>query len=127
MLVLDREQRVTTWPITHPLREISVAACWALAYARRRLSCRCGPFVIVTPLPMTTLLLPTPLLPAGTGSITPAGLLTPPTPSRLPATWTAITCLGMGRTEGPVTAFEKTPALSTTMTRRLPRPTKMMQ
>jgi hypothetical protein len=126
MLVLDREQHVTTWPITHPLGKISLGVCWALAYAlRRRLSCRFSPFA--TPLPVTPLLLPPPLLPAGTGPITPAGLLTPPTPSRLPATWTAITGLGMGRMEEPFTAFEKTTALSTTMARLLSWPTKMMQ
>jgi hypothetical protein len=125
MLVLDHEQHVTTWPITHPLRKIFLGACWALAYARRRLSHRCGPFA--TPLPMTALLLPPPLLPAGTGPITPAGLLAPPATGRLSTFDAAITCLGMSWTEGPFTAFEKTPALSTTRTRLLPYPTKMMQ
>jgi hypothetical protein len=126
MLVLHHEQHITTWPITHPLGTIFVGACWALAYARRRLaSCRLCPFA--TPLPMTLLLLPPTLLPAGTGPITPAGLLAPPTPSRLPAAWTAITCLGMGRTEGPFTAFEETTALATKATRLLSCPTKMMQ
>jgi hypothetical protein len=125
MLVLHHEQHITTWPITHPLEKILVGTCWALAYARRRLaSCR-NPFA--TPLPMTPLLLPTTLLPAGTGPITPAGLLTPPTPSCLPTSGAAITCLGMGWTEGPFTAFEKTTALLTTMTRLLSCPTKMMQ
>jgi len=123
--VLHHEQHITTWPITHPLETILVGTCWALAYARRRhASCR-HPFA--TPLPMTPLLLPPTLLPAGTGPITPAGLLAPPTPSRLLATWTAITCLGMGRTEGPFTAFEETTALATKARRLLSSPTKMMQ
>jgi len=125
MLVLDHEQHVTTWPITHPLGKIFLSACWALAYARRRhASCR-HPFV--TPLPMTPLLLPSTLLPASTGPITPAGLLAPPTPGRLPTINAAITCLGMGRTERPFTAFEETTALATKARRLLSCPTKMMQ
>lgn len=126
MLRLDREQHVTTWPITHPLGKIFVGACWALAYARRRhASCRCCPFA--TPLPMTPLLLPPTLLPAGTGPITPAGLLAPPTTGSLPTNDAAITCLGMGRTEGPFTAFEETTALAAKARRLLSCPTKMMQ
>jgi hypothetical protein len=127
MLVLDHEQHVTTRPITHPLGKIFLSACWALAYARHHHAscCRCGPFA--TPLPMTPLLLPPPLLPAGTGPITPAGLLAPPTPSRLPTINAAITCLGMGRTEGPFTAFEETTSLATKARRLLSSPTKMMQ
>jgi len=126
MLVLHHEQHVTTWPITHPLEKFLVGVCWALAYARRSCrSCRCGPFA--TPLPMTPLLLPPTLLPAGTGSITPAGLLPPPTTGRLPTIGAAITCLGMAWREEPLTAFEKTTTLATKARRPLSRPTKMMQ
>jgi hypothetical protein len=124
--VLHHEQQVTTRPITHPLAKILVGTCWALAYARRRHVSCCGG-LFASPLPMTPLLLPPPLLSAGTGPITLACLDTPPTPSRLPATGTAITCLRMGRTEGPFTAFEKTTSLATPMTGLLPCPTKVMQ
>ena len=125
MLVLHHEQHITTWPITHPLGKTLVGTCWALAYARRRhASCR-NPFA--TPLPMTPLLLPPPLLPAGTGPITPAGLLAPPTPGRLPTINAAITCLGMRRTEGLFTPFEETTALATKARSLLSSPTKMMQ
>jgi hypothetical protein len=125
MLGLDHDQQVTTRPITHPLGKILVGTCWALAYARRRhASCR-RPFA--TPLPITPLLLPPLLLPAGTGPITPAGLLTPPTPGRLPTSGAAITCLGMGRTKGTFTALEETTTLATKARRLLSCPTKMMQ
>jgi len=126
MLVLHHEQHITTWPITHPLGKIVVGACWALAYARRRhASCRRCPFA--TPLPMTLLLLPPTLLPAGTGPITPAGLLAPPTTGRLPTIDAAITCLRMGRTKELFTAFEETPALAAKARRLLSCPAKMMQ
>jgi hypothetical protein len=126
MFLLHDKGDVTARPVAHPLGKILVGTGWALAYARRRrVSCRCGLFA--TPLPMTPLLLPPPLLPACAGPITLACLSAPPTPSRLPAIATAIACLRMGRTERPFTTFEKATPLATRMTCLLPCPTKMMQ
>jgi hypothetical protein len=125
--VLHDKGDVTARPVAQPLQKILAGLSWALAHARRlRVSWRLGRCGLRS-LPITPLLFAVPLPSTLTVPITPPRLDAPPTPRRLPTTCAAIARLGMGRTKGPFTAFEKTTPTSITTTRLLPCPTEMMQ
>jgi hypothetical protein len=127
MGVLHNKGDVTARPVAQPFQKILVGLSWALTHARRlRVSWRLGRCGLRS-LPITPLLFAVPLSSTLTVPVTPSRLDASPTACRLPTTFTAIACLGMGRTEDPFTAFEKTTPTSATMTRLLPRPVKMMQ
>jgi hypothetical protein len=109
MLVPDRELFIAARPFTPPPVKFSAFWSWALALAQRRhVSWQRGRLCGRPPLPITPTLLTPTFLPVRAGPVPLAGLPTPPTPRRLLATFTAITCLRMGRPERPLTAFEKT-------------------
>jgi hypothetical protein len=124
--VLDDKPDIAARPFAHPFTKIFARTGWALALARRQ-HVRCRGRAFAATLPITPVLLLPARTPALTGPITPARLHATPTPSGLPATFTAIPCLRMTRLERLFAAFEKTTPTSTGTTRLLPRPPEMLQ
>ena len=116
----NRKKFVTTRPAAWPPDKIRKRLGWALALARRirvswsrsRNLCHPRGHLLPKAFAITPTLHAPPLFALRAGPIVLTGMPTPPAPGRVPATFTAVTHLGMARPETAFTAFQKTAARS---------------